>query len=402
MDADYSDFCQEIVKPLPRKSEQPQLPPRQRLPLPTGAEGAGIDIDGDAGEIRTGVVDAPPDSMDDLLRMWQLDPAEWEVVEPFRRSSWEQRTSDGEVTVLNSYRARLQRRRRGGADIEALMAEIRDHAPHVPAPVGELAFVVAPADLQCGKGDPEVLIRRFLEAVDAAVERLRELRDLGRKIGSVYILFGGDLVENVQNYYANQAFVVTTNLTDQLRIIRRLMLYIIKAFASLADTVVVASVPGNHDQAARSAAGKATTDSADSFATELLYQVADILAENPGAYGHVRFAAPPKNDPLVLTLDVCGTGVALAHGHQFLGKDGHKWWAGQAGGRRPAGEASILISGHFHHLRLIESGPRLWLQVPSLDTEGSEWYTSSTGQDAPTGMVSLVVGQGRWQDFATH
>lgn len=404
MNADYSDFCRDLIKPIPSKSEQPPLPPRQRKELPVPDERRMVKLDGDEGELCTGPVEGVDgDVFDDVLKFFKLDPAVWMVAdESVRRSSWEQRTSDGEVTVLTSYRARIQRRRAAGLDIEALMAEIRDHEPHVSAPAGEFAFVVAPADLQCGKGDPEALVRRYLAAVDEAVARLHELREMGRKIGSAYILFGGDLVENVQNYYANQPFIVTLNTTEQLRVVRRLMLYIIKAFAPLVDLLVVGSAPGNHDQPARNANGKAVTDSGDSFATDCLSAVADVLAENPAAYGHVRFVVPPKNDPLVLTLDVCGTGVAVAHGHQFLGKDGHKWWAGQSHGLRPAGDANVLISGHFHHLRMIQNGPKLWLQVPSLDVEGSEWYTSSTGEDAPTGMATLVVGQGRWQDFATH
>lgn len=404
MNADYSDFCQGLIKPIPVESEEPPPPPRLRRPLPPAEERRMVKLDGDEGELCTGPLESgsSDDAFNDVLEFFKLDPAVWEVAdESVRRSSWEQRTSDGEVTVLTSYRARIQRRRQGGPDVEALMAEIRDHAPHAPAPGGEMAFVVAPADLQVGKGDPEALICRFLAAVDGAVIRLQELRDTGRKIGSAYILFGGDLIENVMGYYANQAFTVALNLTDQLRVVRRLMLYIVKAFAPLVDRLVVGSAPGNHDQSVR-VGGKIATDSGDSWATELLYQVSDILTENSEAFGHVTFAAPPKDDPLVLTLDICGTGVAVAHGHQFTGKDGHKWWAGQAHGRRPAGDATVLISGHYHHLRVTDQSDRLWLQVPSLDVEGSEWYTSATGEHAPTGMVSLVVGNGRWQDLAIH
>ena len=60
----------------------------------------------------------------------------------------------------------------------------------------------------------------------------------------------------------------------------------------------------------------------------------------------------PEND-LWLTLDVSGTIVGLAHGHQFRtgGRYSHQkavaWLSGQAFGMTDMGDSDILISGHF-------------------------------------------------------
>lgn len=402
--ADYSDFCQGLIKPIPVESEEPPPPPRPRRPLPPAEERRMVKLDGDEGELCTGPLESgsSDDAFNDVLEFFKLDPAVWEVAdESVRRSSWEQRTSDGEVTVLTSYRARIQRRRQGGPDVEALMAEIRDHAPHAPAPGGEMAFVVAPADLQLGKGDVAVLVDRFMAATDAAIARLAELRDSGHKVGSIYILHGGDCLENTQGHYPGQAFQVTLGLTEQMRVYRRLMLHQVKAFAPLADRLVLASCNGNHGEI-RNGSGKAFTKPSDNYDTEIATQVADILAENPDAYGHVSVAVP-VGERLDVTLDIAGTRTCLTHGHQFRGSDGAmSWWAKQAHGLQPAGEATLLFSGHKHHLRIVQEGQKTHIQLPALDTEGSTWWVNATGQESQTGMVSVLVGSGAWSNLAIH
>ncbi|ADD94621.1 hypothetical protein [uncultured phage MedDCM-OCT-S08-C495] len=43
------------------------------------------------------------------------------------------------------------------------------------------------------------------------------------------------------------------------------------------------------------------------------------------------------------------------------------FWKGQSFGMQSLGDATILVSGHYHHLRTIQDGLRTWIQVPSLD-----------------------------------
>jgi hypothetical protein len=99
----------------------------------------------------------------------------------------------------------------------------------------------------------------------------------------------------------------------------------------------------------------------------------------------------PKSDHATLAVDLGGTIIGLAHGHQA--KDMGKWIAGQATGRTPVGSADVLLTGHFHHFRADQVGPRLWIQVPAMDG-GSAWFRDKSGLESPTGIVSLVVGEG--------
>jgi hypothetical protein len=386
------NFTERFLKPV--ADNDAKLRERSVRKLPTGKE-AGLEWDGSNGELRTGPTDESPSDWSGLLEMWGLDPNEVEIVGPVRRSSW-----DSGDRVLNSYRAQIQKKLQAdrGYDFEELLSEIKSHRPSKKqAPEGEFAFVVAPADLQAGKGDPVELVRSFMEATDATVARLKELRKSGRSIGEVYLLWAGDCIEHVRGSYASQGFTVHLGLTEQVRLIRRLMMYQIKAFAPLATRLVMVSVPGNHDIAVREG-GKMATKNSDSFAIDCASQVSEALAENPAAYGHVSVVVP-RGEELTVSLDICGTGVGVAHGHQIPRGDGMKWWAGMSHGCQDIGDTTLLITGHLHHLKILQEGVKTHIQLPSLDTAGSQYYTDMTGKDSPTGMLSLIVGHGGWSDL---
>lgn len=391
MTGKWEGLTEELLEAV--ADSESKLRQRTSKRLPSGKE-AGIEWDGSAGEIRTGPTTETPDDWSGLLEMWGLDPKEVEIVGPVRRSSWD---CGGEV--LNSYRASIQKKVGGrDYDFDELLSEIKKHKPSKKTPQeGDFAFVVAPADLQAGKGDPVELVRSFIEATDDTVARFKELRKSGRSLGAVYLMWGGDCIEHVTGSYAAQSFAVQLGLTEQVRLIRRLMMYQIKAFLNLVPLIVLVSVPGNHDIAVRGG-GKMLTKSSDSFAIDCASQVSEALAENPEVYGHVSVVVP-RGEELTVSLDVCGTGVGLAHGHQIPRGDAMKWWAGQAHGCQDIGDTTLLITGHFHHLKVIQEGVKTHIQLPSLDTAGSQYYTDSTGKASPTGMLSLVVGNGYWSDL---
>jgi hypothetical protein len=94
---------------------------------------------------------------------------------------------------------------------------------------------------------------------------------------------------------------------------------------------------------------------------------------------------------------MAGTVVGLAHGHQFRGK-AVDWWMKQSHGMQDIGEATLLLSGHLHHLRVEQSGAKTFIQSPALDG-GSTWFQNSSGQAAPAGMLTLTVGGGGWSDL---
>lgn len=83
--------------------------PRQRQPHPQGFE-PGVRWNGHDGELSTGPLTAAPSCWDELLRMWDLDPALVEVVEPVERRSWDAAVGGGITQRMNYFRAKVRRR----------------------------------------------------------------------------------------------------------------------------------------------------------------------------------------------------------------------------------------------------------------------------------------------------
>lgn len=374
--------------------------PEQQHRHPAGWE-PGVAWDGYAGTLTTQPLDSAPEDWSDLLAVWDLDPQEYEVVEPVQYRAWDAAMGEGNVQRMFYYRATIRRRRTATTAVADALAALGKRKPKTPppAPADPIAYAVLAGDLQLGKpdGDGTVgTIDRFMERTDLAVARLKELRRLGRPVGSIYLPWLGDCVEGLvsQGGALAAAGRLDLTLTEQVRILRRLMLHQVQTFAPLAERIVVPVVPGNHDEAQR--AGKVVRRYDDSWAVEGAAAVADALRIAPG-YDHVAFVFPER-DELTITLDIAGTPVGLAHGHQF-GRDPVKWWAGQAHGMQPIGSATILLAAHLHHLRVEQTGAKSFIQIPALDG-GSTWWRHKTGQDAPAGMVSMTIGAGTWGDLA--
>ena len=289
---------------------------------------------------------------------------------------------------------------RTDSDWKELSEQIKSYKPtKTEKPTGDLAYVVVTGDLQIGKSDGDGsagTVKRFLDGVTASVARLRELRKTGRNIGVIYLVWPGDCIEGFNSQGGRLAWRNDLTLTEQIRVIRRLMIAQVRTFAPLAEKIVLVSVPGNHDEAVR-IGDKLATRFDDSFAVDAAVSVADALELNPDVFSHCSIVTVAP-DELVVTLDICGTIMTVAHGHQFR-KSAMDWWAKQAHGMQDAGRATLLISGHYHHLRVEQSGAKTWLQTPALDG-GSTWFRHSAGVEAPPGTLTLVVGGGAWSDLA--
>jgi hypothetical protein len=346
-------------------------------------------------------MDAPPRDWVELLAVWDLDPAEYEVVEPVQYRAWDAGIGEGNVQRLFYYRANIRRKRAGGVSADDLVDAIAKWRPRKQAdPVeGGLSYVVAAGDLQLGKPDGDGTagtVERFLTKTDAAVTRLKELRRLGRPVSDITLPWLGDCVEGLYSQGGALAAAgrLDLSITEQVRVFRRLMLHQVKVFAPLADRVVIPVVPGNHDEAQR--VGKVVRSYTDSWAVEGAAAVSDAIRLS-GGFENVSFVFP-QDDELTVTLDLAGTPTGFAHGHQF-GRDPIKWWANQAHGMQPIGSATLLLGAHLHHLRVEQTGAKSFIQIPALDG-GSQWWKHRTGQDSPAGLVTMLVGHGGWGDLA--
>lgn len=351
-------------------------PPEYRARLDVGPEGGYfVSTPRVAGEL--------PDAVE-LFKDFELDPNVWEVVS-IRKSRWQK--FDGEWLEAARVNVKPVGRAPGqDVDYDALVKEINSFKPKSVTTTGPLYAIYAIGDTQYGKdagGGTEETVRRVLDGLNAAVARHKELLKMGRQISTVVLPQLGDCIEGSTSQNGKILGRSDLGVTQQVRIGRRILMAWVKAFAPLCEELIIPVVPGNHDETHRIM----MTDPIDSWQIEVASAVQDACAENP-ALSHVKFMYP-KPDNQTLALDLGGTILGLAHGHQA--RDMGKWLHGQATGRTPVGSSDVLITGHFHHFRADQIGPRLWIQVPAMDG-GSAWFRDKSGLESPTGIVSLVVG----------
>lgn len=321
----------------------------------------------------------------ELLAEFDLNPNEW-IVTNVRRGKWQ--TYAGEW--LESYRVNLRpvNARTSTVDLEKLADEIKKWRPSKQKPTkGDLTAIYNIGDTQWGKdaGDgTEGTAQRVMRGLEASLQRHEEIKHRG--IGQIALPQLGDCIEGVVSQGGKIAGRLDLDLTQQIRVGRRVLLAWVKAFAGLTESLVIPVVPGNHDESHR----QLITDPMDSFQVDIVQQVLDIVKENPEMQ-HItgRFA---HRDNSTLTVNLSGTYVGFAHGHQIRG-DATKWLSGHALGQTDLGMAEVWITAHYHHYKVQNIGPRLWVQIPALDG-GSAWFKDSRGLDSPTGIVSMVVGEG--------
>ena len=327
-----------------------------------------------------------PDAVE-LFKDFELDPKVWQVVS-VRKSRWQRYDGEWlEAARVNVRPASLLSEL--DLDYDKLIVDISKWKPgKVEKATGPLYAIYAIGDTQYGKdagGGTEATIERVLKGIEESVARHKELLKLGRQIGTVVLPQLGDCIEGSTSQKGMVLGRSDLGVTQQVRIGRRVLMAWVKAFAPLCEELIIPVVPGNHDEPHRIT----MTDPIDSWQIEVVAAVQDACAENP-ALSHVKFYYP-KSDHATLAIDLGGTVLGLAHGHQA--RDMGKWIAGQATGRTPVGQADVLMTGHFHHFRADQIGPRLWIQVPAMDG-GSAWFRDKSGLESPTGIVSLVIGEG--------
>ena len=340
---------------------------------------------------------------DKYLEELGFNPEEFEIIEPFEIRSWNANTPDGKDTFYY-YKAKIISKKllnEKDFDYQALLKEIKTAKPKAQTTTGESSFVVCLSDWQMGKRDgdgTEGIVKRVMQMIPDTTARIKELRKQGVDLSNLYVFGLGDIVEGCEGHYDMQTFSVEYDLRRQKMIARRLLVKAIKEWAPLFNNVVVACIPGNHGEN-RNQKGKSFTTFGDNYDLSIFDEAAEIFAEND-KYKHVNFVIP-END-LWLTLDISGTIVGLAHGHQFRtgGRYSHQkavnWLSGQAFGMTDMGDADILISGHFHHLFVVNEGKRTLMQCPSVDG-GSDWFENITGKTSYAGTLTFSITPGKPQ-----
>ena len=383
----------------PISEAQPEAKPKVKIPQ-------GWQPRAEWGEDGGTVVTVPEpvteyeDEADDVYQHFPgVDPKKWQA-KGFRRATWQNAAGEW----LESYKADfVPREGAGEANNMEHLLEVLERARPTGANTVEnfvqgSAYVVASGDHQTGKTDTNggstELVERFVETTEQAKQRMQRFG----QFDTVVLAHLGDHIEG--HVSQNGRLIATQDLAtpEQVLLFQRLLLHQIQEFASLTPELIIALVDGNHDAAQRVQA----VNGHNGWAVTAAASVADTL-RFAGGYDHVKFAFPARGEETVV-VDVADTRLGLVHGHQWRGGPAgvEKWLAGQSLGRLPIGDSDVLLSGHYHHLRVEEVGAgQSCIQVPSMDG-GSKWFRDSTGADSPAGLLSFVVKGGRWEEMQLH
>jgi len=270
------------------------------------------------------------------------------------------------------------------------------YTPDPPKNPTNSAFIISMADLQVGKvdengGTPE-LQERVMRSFHRAAERAKEFG-----CQEIVLIDAGDIIENFYNT-SSQRETNDRHLTAQIRTARRLFWAGIELLAPITKRLTVISVPSNH--ASVRVGPKAPAASPDNdFGIDLNYDLEERCAGRP-EFAHVQFLRPSKFEEAVVYTTLDGTHVGVVHGHQAGAW--HKvgeWWKGLSHGRRSGlDRADVLICGHWHQDTEYPSGDDRRVFISPTSDGGSSWYANLKGDTNGSGMLTLVVSEGRWSD----
>lgn len=367
----------------------------------TPEETPSLKMEGATGTLTTGpmpAADAPDWS--DVLQVWDLDPNVYEIVEPVRFNAWDAQ-KDGEIVQMRQYKASVRMRQPDAETVafEDLVAEIKKRKAikrtHTEV-TGDGDFNVVLSDWQTGKGEgggSVALIDRVMRSIADVKQRYTELRKAGRHLDTLNILWPGDSVEGCGDHYAMQTFQTDLDRTGQIMLASRLLHEAIDAWSKDFALVRVIAVGGNHGENRKN--GKAYTTFGDNDDLLIIKQAAVAYGMNPERYGHIEFIVP--EDHLNAVVQIAGGAWTLGVTHGHLSRSGSTaenkistWFAKQAAGKCAIGQVDILVTGHYHHLRVVDHGGWYWLQAPALDG-GSEWFTQTSGQWSEPGVLTFAT-----------
>lgn len=277
-------------------------------------------------------------------------------------------------------------------DVDELLRSVRVRKRPAPAADGTATFVFVTGDMQIGKPDGDGsagTVQRYYDSLERALFRYKQLRRRSLA-GPVVLPIVGDCPEGTTSQGGRLIARLDLTLTEQIRVLRRIIADQVSAFAALTDDLTVAAVPGNHGEATRVGDQMATRYD-DSWDIEAIVQVADVMKAK--GFDNIGWLFPGR-DEMHATLNASGTRIGLLHGHQTRGKM-QTWLANKALDRDPIGTCDVVLSGHHHTLRLEHLGPTTWMQTGALDG-GSTWWTHKGGLSSPPAAITFVTSDGRW------
>jgi len=336
-----------------------------------------------------------------LLADWGFDPEQFYIDEDtVKFSTWDTQLKGGKVEQMFAFKAIIKRKHPEKDDyFLALQKEIKNKKPiKIKKTKGDTAYFFFLADWQLGKKDWGSIntVNHIRQAVLKAKENIKELNKTCT-IDEIYIIGLGDLIENCFGFYDHQPFNIELTKSEQEHLTRVMVLEVLDGLLGMAPHIVIGGVPGNHGEN-RTSKGQVSTNRLDNSDTAQLQIVGEIIKGRP-RYEHVKVVIP---EDFHMVLEVKGHHIGFTHGHMTAGGGDpwlkmEKFWKGQMYGWLPIGGASILVSGHFHHLRVVEQKGRTWIQAPSLDE--SHEFTARSGFGTKQGVLTFTVNKTGWDNL---
>lgn len=355
-----------------------------------------VEFDGSEGVATTPGL---PDGADftEFLIEAGYSPDKYEVVGNPRTSRWQQREGGDWLT---SYRFTFRLKPDNAIPLPLLYSQAKrskGKSLSSDKPVNNnKALLVCWSDSQTGKVDEKggtaELIQRITEKQELLEAHLKK-----NKYGKLFFLNVGDSIEGFESG-GNPMRTNDLSLMDQVDLEATFEWETLRIMSKYAP-VEAYSVGSNHG-CWRSGKTKLGT-SADDWGLHIQRTIAR-LAKETGL--PIKFYEPNKYDESV-AFDVFGDKemvVGLVHGHQASNSQSMiQWWRNQSHGEQPVTAANLLIHGHWHHLRIVETGRKngrsRWIvQCPTLDN-GSSWWRNSQngGDDSDPGLLIIPLEQGK-------
>ena len=368
--------------------------PAPKVTVPEGWN-ASIVFDSEGGEATLPAVEGDnPLDIEGFLREAGINPDEIEIIGEPRISRW-QVARPFPLEPAWHTAVRIRWRKKGATiDLPLLYKLAKKTKPATPKPVASgKALVILWSDLQVGKvdhrGGVEALIHRVTETQERLIAKVKEV-----KPEKIIFCDVGDTIENFGNAAdMHQLQSNDLSIMQQVDLATSLAWETLKQLNKFAP-ITYLSVGSNHCQwrVNKQRVGKATDDWGIHIGRTLAR-----LSKEVGL--NIEFFEPAPHDES-LALDIFGDKfhiLGLWHGHQSPRPDQvPTWWRQQAFGKQPVHAATIGVSGHFHHLRVLELGStnrgtsRFWVQASTLDN-GSNWWRTMAGEDSQPGLVCFAL-----------
>ena len=366
------------------------------------AEQGSISLTGDTGVIKTGAVPEPITDWTDTIKLWGLDPEQFEVIQPVTMKAW---GKPGEFRY--SYAARIQKKEEVAKPIEdtldiagwreTLKAMSSNPAKKIYNGAG-LTYTILVADPQIGKPGTQEALANWSNGIEGHSDRIRNLIDSGMPIDGIALAFMGDEHEGAVGNYSSQPYEVEMGYSKQIELDFDMRVWSIRQLLGFNLPMQISSVPSNHGEHTRFGSNKVLTsiyDNSSTMVASLAKKVFEGTHVNDLLTWHI---AEDRQDT---NLDLSGIKANFTHGHIAHGSGTKTGGISsknaiekQILGRfEEIGNTELFFTAHYHHFNTLEDRGRTFFGCPALEAEkSSRWFYDGSGVWSRPGMLGMAVG----------